>query len=127
MPGKSFLKIALYEVIKTFENNRKSSHSSLPTTTRNFVSNKQYVASNTLIGQIETTAGLVNKLAAINPHLNSGNMKEVLILNPSDLKKVFCPNVELLKKVSVGDLVRIGTLLNDNVKSPYSGQILEIL
>ncbi len=126
VPGKSFLKIALYEVIKTFENNRKSSHSSLPTTTRNFVSNKQYVASNTLIGQIETTAGLVNKLAAINPHLNSGNMKEVLILNPSDLKKVFCPNVELLKKVSVGDLVRIGTLLNDNVKSPYSGQILEI-
>jgi hypothetical protein len=53
-------------------------------------------------------------------------MKEVLILNPSDLKKVFCPNVELLKKVSVGDLVRIGTLLNDNIKSPYSGQILEI-
>lgn len=52
--------------------------------------------------------------------------KDILLLKDNDIKTISYDKKDSTLKVKMGDLVRVGTLITNTLRSPYSGQIYAI-
>ena len=88
------------------------------------VRENQFVYPNTTVAQVQVSSTISGTLIGVDA--TSSTVKNILILKENDVKRIsWLPKEEVLK-VAVGDLVRIGCLLTNTRKSPYSGQIYSI-
>ena len=117
------VRLSLYETINL--NDNKKLNKNLEAKIRPLVSHNQYIYANTTIACIEQYPR--QKELLVSTKNNTLSQKQVLVLEENNIKKIDYSEVPLKNlKVSVGKLIRVGTLLSDNIKSPYSGQILKI-
>jgi len=120
------LKISLFENLKIEEHKRRNSSSELTANVRYLVSNGQYIASKTLVAQMETSVKHESTLASVNSTQGNDSLKEILVLHSSDLKKISLHGQKLETNILPGKLVRIGTPLTEIIRSPYSGQVFRV-
>lgn len=119
-------KISLFENLKIDEQKRRNLSSELTTNVRYFVSDGQHIASKTLVAQMETSVKNESMLTSVNSVFGNDNLKEILILHSSDLKKISLHGQKLATNILPGKLIRIGTPLTEVIRSPYSGQVFEV-
>jgi len=120
------LTVSSYENLRLGEQKRKNSNVDLEVNVRTLVYDGQYIVAKTLVAQIETSVYRQSLLASINPSVMNDTFKEILVLHSTDLKKIPLNTQALLSHLKVGDLIRIGTLLTETLKSPYSGQLFKV-
>ena len=115
------LKIAFYEPI-TFNNKSLNNlDKNLKVNVRLLVKDQQYVCANTILAYTEIA---IQRPGILGSVLSVEN--ELLILENRYLKSIpyYFPRHKL--KIKVGDLIRPGTLLGENLSAPYSGQVFDI-
>lgn len=115
------LKIAFYETIDFNNRSLNNIDKSLKPNIRLVIKNQQYICSNTILAYNEITIQQPGILAA---SLNDEN--ELLILENRYLKRFSYDFPKKQVKLKIGDLVRSGTLIGKNIRSPYSGQVFDI-
>nr|YP_010930369.1 RNA polymerase beta'' subunit [Ochrosphaera neapolitana]WKK50097.1 RNA polymerase beta'' subunit [Ochrosphaera neapolitana] len=122
---KYLIKISLCESIKLKNIETKNLSNTLKTRIRYLVKDQQYLYSNTPLVYQEILLQNPGILGSVVTTKN--NEKELLILENRHFKSVpyNCRQENL--QVKVGDLVRIGTVLAQDLKSTYTGQIYKIL
>ena len=118
------LKVSLYEVVDLKNFGAKNLGDNLGVRLFPLVKDKQYIYQNTALGYFETflkgTAFLATK------GIDSENYKAILLFRNNDLRSIHYDAKDKLK-VEVGDLVRVGTFLTNNIKSCYSGQVYKFI
>ena len=91
---------------------------------RFLVNKNQYVLKNTLVAKYEISLSTPGLIVASKSKLK--NSREYLFLNNRNLKQVSFNSEKDYPVVISGDLVRLGTQLTKELKSPCSGQIYSI-
>ena len=123
-PKELNLKVSLYEVVDLKNFGTKNLGDQLGIRLFPLVRDKQYIYQNTTLGYFETflkgTAFLATK------GIDSENYKAILLFRNKDLRSIPYDAKDKLM-VKVGDLVRVGTFLTNNIKSCYSGQVYKFI
>ena len=115
------LKIAFYETVNFNNSSLKNLDKSLKPNIRLVIKDQQYICSNTILAYNEITIQQPGILAA-----SSSDENELLILENHYLKSFSYNFSPQQLKIKIGDLVRSGTLIGKNIRSPYSGQVFKI-
>ena len=116
-----FLKIAFYETIKFNNRPLNNFDKSLKLNTRLLIKDQQYVWSNTVLAYNEIT---IQRPGILGPSLTDEN--DLLVLENKYLKSFSYKFPRKNLKIKVGDLIRSGTIIGKNLRSPYTGQIFDI-
>nr|YP_010736116.1 RNA polymerase b''-subunit [Phaeocystis rex]WEL35976.1 RNA polymerase b''-subunit [Phaeocystis rex] len=119
------LQVSQYEILKIDDliTSYSNAHN-IKIATRFLVNKNQYVTNLSTLAQLEIFLPINGTLGAIKN--NTTNVNELLILQDKNIRPV--PHFSKPEKlnVKVGELVRIGTKLSEDIKSEYSGQIYKI-
>ena len=118
------LQISLYEIIKIDDLITSSGIQNIKTNVKLLTHEKQYVNSRSTLAQLEIFLPTQGILSSINN--NIANSTEILILQDKDIRPVCHYSNDNILNVKVGDLVRAGTKITNEVKSEYSGQVYKI-
>ena len=116
-----FLKIAFYENISLNTRSLNNFDKGLKLNTRLLIKNQQYILPNTTLAHNEIT---IQRPGIFGPTLNDKN--EFLVLENRFLKSFSYKFSKTKLKIKVGDLIRRGTLIGKNIRSPYTGQVFDI-
>jgi len=112
------LKISLYEVFKTTENEKQNINTNYLVTENQFIHGKTIVARRQIVSTISGT--LINKG---NEQLQNN---QLLILKEKDIKTISWSAKTESLLIKVGDLIRIGSPITKTRNSLYSGQVYNI-
>ena len=114
----------LHETIKLHNLIAKELSKNFDVCTKILINDGQYVKSNTNLSRIEILNKQYRILVANK--INNRGLNSLLFLENKDIKKVFFNKITDQVKVSVGDLIRVGTRLTTNKYSPHSGQVYKL-
>lgn len=116
------LKIAFYEAVQFSSRSLTNLDKNLKVCVRPVIKDRQYVYANTVLAYTEVSVQRPGILASTVSDKN-----DFLILENKYIKGINYTFPTQKLKVKVGDLIRVGTLIGENLRSPYNGQVFKIL
>lgn len=120
---KQKLKISLFEIIKSKNNNSNNIDAEEKSTFKTLVQDNQYIPKNTIVGNLElflTGEGKILRIQKTKTNL------ELLLLRTTDTKTFYYDNSTDKLLIKQGDLIRVGSFLTKKIRSKYAGQIYHI-
>ena len=124
--NKLILEVALNKKYDLPDFNHDKNLNKLQSNCQTVVSPKQYVRKNTILGRIQASSQQMSLIHKVHTQLDHSLGAELLILNSLDLRSIIFDSGVQGLFVKTGDLVKVGTPITANLKSPYAGQIYKI-